>query len=174
MKKIIIFLIFLGWMTSSSGQSYNTALGMRLGTDWGISLRQRVYKNYSAEFLLQSSLQREEFAVTVLGLAHKPILTRRFNIYYGLGGHRGWVPTGTDGTKPYDDPYGIDFMLGLEATLFGLNVSYDFKPALNIHGGQQFFYSQTGISVRYVFWKRDKYPWEQNQRRRRGLFGGRR
>ncbi|MFQ5447350.1 MAG: hypothetical protein ACE5FF_10470, partial [Saprospiraceae bacterium] len=31
------------------------------------------------------------------------------------------------------------------------NFSYDFKPAINISGGEKRFYTQTGVSIRYVF-----------------------
>jgi hypothetical protein len=169
MKKIIISLLLLGCLSPGFGQSYNTAIGMRIGTEWGLTLRQRIYRKISAEVLLQSSLQRNEVDLTFLTLFHQPILTRRLNLYGGFGVHRGWVPTRTDGTKPYKDPYGIDFMGGLELTIGRVNVSYDFKPAINISGGEHTFYSQTGISLRYVLWKHDRYFYEQRNRRR-GLF----
>ncbi len=169
MKKIIILSFLMACLIPGFGQSYNTAIGLRLGTDWGLSLRQRIYQKISAEVLVQSSLQREEVAVTLLALAHQPIITRRFNIFYGIGAHRGWVPAGKDGIKPYADPIGMDLIGGLELTFFRINLSYDFKPAFNFSGGQRFFYSQTGLSLRYVLWKHDRYFYEL--RNRRGLFG---
>jgi len=155
------------------GQSYNTAVGLRMGTEWGLTLRQRFYKNYAAEMLLQSSLQREETQLTLLGLSHKPLLTRRLNFYYGAGFHKGWAD---QLEVSYEDPWGIDFIAGLELTIGSINLSYDYKPAINLSGGEKTFYSQTGISLRYVIWKRDKYPWEQNSKKKRnkgkgGLFG---
>ena len=65
-------------------QSYNTAAGVRLGTDWGLSVRQRVYENLTAELLIQQSLQRDESAVTLLGLMHQPLLMRNLNLFIGI------------------------------------------------------------------------------------------
>ena len=172
-KGNLIVLALLSFASLAHAQSYNTAVGLRMGTEWGLTMRQRVYKNYAAEMLLQSSLQREETQLTILGLIHKPILTRRLNFYYGAGFHKGW---GDQLDVNYEDPWGIDFIAGLELTIGSINLSYDYKPAINLKGGEQTFYSQTGISLRYVIWKRDKYPWEQNSKKKRnkgkgGLFG---
>ncbi len=116
------------------GQSYNTAVGLRMGTEWGLTLRQRFYKNYAAEMLLQSSLQREETQLTLLGLSHKPLLTRRLNFYYGAGFHKGWAD---QLEVSYEDPWGIDFIAGLELTIGSINLSYDYKPAINLSGGEE-------------------------------------
>ena len=53
-------------LTGSSllAQSYNTAGGLRLGTDWGLTVKQRVYDNWTAELLVQSSLVRDETMLT--------------------------------------------------------------------------------------------------------------
>jgi hypothetical protein len=169
-KKVLGSTMLLAiFCTIASAQSYNTALGLRLGTDWGLSLRQRLVQNVSSELLLQSSLQRDETQLTLMGVWHKPLLTRRLNFYYGLGFHKGWVG---DTTQGYKDPFGIDAMAGLEFTIFRLNLTYDFKPAINLVGGEKPFYLQTGISLRYVLWKRDKYPWEENRRRKKRRGGG--
>jgi hypothetical protein len=45
-------------------------------------------------------------------------------------------------------------VFGAEITLGRLNISYDFKPAMNVSGGAQRFYYQTGVSLRYVLLKR--------------------
>jgi hypothetical protein len=174
MKKLdLIILPLLLCVNLAFSQSYNTGVGLRMGTEWGLTLRQRYYKNNAVEMLLQSSLQREETQLTVLGLFHKPLLTRRLNFYYGAGFHKGWAD---QLEVSYEDPWGIDFIAGLELTIGSINLSYDYKPAINLSGGAKTFDSQTGISLRYVIWKRDKYPWEQNSRKKRnkgkgGLFG---
>jgi hypothetical protein len=174
MKKCNLILGILLWCIQLADcQSYNTALGLRMGTEWGMSVRQRLYKNYAAEMLLQSSLQREETQLTILGIIHKPLISRRLNFYYGMGLHKGWAD---QLEVDYKDPWGIDFIAGMELTIGRINLTYDYKPAINIVGGEQTFYSQTGLSLRYVIWKRDKYFWEQNSKKRRnknrgGLFG---
>ena len=148
------------------GQAYNTAGGIRFGTDWGLTLRQRVYENITAELLIQSSLQREETAITLLGINHQPILIRNLNLFYGAGLHKGWY-TEKEGEPVKSDPFGFDLMGGIEFTIAKVNLSWDFKPAINISGGESTFYSQTGVSLRYVFWKREKYDWEKSSNRRK-------
>lgn len=145
-------LTYCAW--SVTAQSYNTAVGMRLGTDWGLTVQQRVAKKTTIELLLQSSLQREETLITLMGEQHFPILTRRLNIYYGGGLHKGWINESNDQAQPYKDPFGLTFIGGLEFSLGRLNISYDFKPAINISGGEDRFYTQTGISLRYIIIKR--------------------
>lgn len=161
-------------------QSYNTALGMRLGTDWGVTVKQRVAKTASLEAIIQSSLQREETQITLLGEQHFPLISRRFNIYAGGGLHKGWATRdGAEGDPDYKDPFGLSLIAGIEASLGRLNLSYDFKPAVNLSGGSHTIYSQTGISLRYVIVKR---PWlkaddkskrkRQRERSRRKKDGG--
>lgn len=127
---------------------------MRLGTDWGATVQLRVpqiQKNFVVEGILQSSLQRNEGTFTLLGKQHRPLLSRRINLFYGAGLHAGWNNDLDKETgAPIGGPVGVDGVIGLEATFAKINVAYDFKPALNIGGGSQFLYTQTAISVRYV------------------------
>lgn len=164
MKRHIITWIGLFLAGSLAAQSYNTVAGMRFGTDWGISVKQRVYDRITAELIFQSSLQREETNITLLGAVHKPLITRRLNFFYGGGLHKGWFSS----TEDYSvkDPFGIDLVAGLDFTIAKLNISYDYKPAINIVGGEKRIYSQTGVTLRYVIAKHDKYSWEMNQKQR--------
>ncbi len=156
----LTLLLLFGSIVCAQAQSYNTAMGMRLGTDWGITIQQRVAKRTSIEMIVQSSLQREEAIITLMGEQHMPFLTRRLNFYAGGGFHKGWgnPPTSVEGTpvEDYTNPWGISLIAGLELSLGRFNISYDFKPAINIKGGESTFYPQTGISLRYVIIKR---PW---------------
>lgn len=169
MKRILLsFLLLIPaiWLVA---QSYNTVAGMRFGTDWGVTVKQRVYDNWTAELLIQSSLVRDETTLTVLAANHNNLLSRHFNIYSGLGLHRGWVGPSDDSEATTDDrknSFGLDGIIGIEATLGNINLSYDYKPALNLVGGEKTIYSQTGISIRYRFWKREKLQWEKSAKRR--------
>ena len=147
-------------------QSYDAAIGLRVGTDWGATAQLRlpqVHKNFVLEGLLQSSLQRDAGSLTLLGKQHKPLLSRRLNLFYGAGGHVGWSDELKDG-EPVGRPIGIDGIIGLEATLGGFNLSYDFKPAINVGGGDSFLEAQTGISVRYVIAKRNDIWNKKNEK----------
>ncbi len=177
MKQRTIFSILFTLPALLFAQSYNTALGMRLGTDWGVSVKQRVAKTTSLEAIIQSSLQREETQLTLLGEQHFPLISRRFNVYAGGGLHKGWATRdGTEGAPAYKDPFGISLIAGIEASLGRLNLSYDFKPAVNLTGGAHTVYSQTGVSLRYVIVKRpwlngdnkDKRKRQRERRRRKG------
>ncbi|HMN90901.1 MAG TPA: hypothetical protein PKD70_01230 [Saprospiraceae bacterium] len=172
--QLLLFLLCLAAVRTSA-QSYNTALGMRLGTDWGVTLQQRIANRTTLEVLLQSSLQREEVLLTVMGEQHLPVISRRFNIYYGGGLHKGWINETDRNDEPYANPFGVTFIGGIEMSLARLNISYDFKPAINITGGQHNFYTQTGISLRYIIDKREWKPFsgsKNNKKKNRRKSGG--
>ncbi len=172
--QLLLFLLCLA-AGNISAQSYNTALGMRLGTDWGVTLQQRIANRTTLEVLLQSSLQREEVLLTVMGEQHLPVISRRFNIYYGGGLHKGWINETDRNDEPYANPFGVTFIGGIEMSLARLNISYDFKPAINITGGQHTFYTQTGISLRYIIDKREWKPFsggKNNKKKNRRKSGG--
>ena len=172
MKRILPILTltvlpFFGW-----SQKYVTAAGLRLGTDWGITLQQRLGRHLTLEGIAQSSLQREELLLTGLLRRHLPILGRRLNLYYGAGLHKGWLsaPAATEAGPAPADPFGVTLVGGAELTIGRLNISYDFKPAINIDGGARRFYSQSGLSVRYVLFqaaKSKKKRQRQKERRKK-------
>ena len=168
MKRTTFTALALCLSLAALAQSYNTVGGMRLGTDWGLTVKQRVYDNYTAELLLQSSLVRDEVTLTILANRHYNIFTRHLNLYMGGGFHKGWIGADalSEGAMPAQDPFGIDAIFGIETTLGNLNLSYDIKPAINLVGGEKLIYTQTGISLRYRFWKRDKLQWEKSKKRR--------
>lgn len=154
-----------------TAQSYDSSLGIRLGTDWGATAQLRlpvVHKNFVVEGILLSSLQRDEGSITILGKQHRPLLSRRLNLFYGAGVHAGWnnevnVETGEE----IGGPLGIDGVVGLEATIGKVNLSYDFKPAINIGGGEKTLYAQTGVSIRYVIAKRNTIWDKQKEKAQR-------
>lgn len=165
-SRILAILAGLLLSVTGFGQSYFTAGGLRLGTDWGLTIQQRVAKKTTVEFILQSSLFREEAMMTLLAEQHTPLISRRFNLYVGGGLHKGWNTAtplyGTVDQPKYRDPFGITFIGGAEVSIGKLNASYDFKPVINISGGERFFYSQSGVSLRYIIAK--KPFWEESKK----------
>lgn len=152
-------------------QGYMTAGGLRMGTDWGLTVKQRLAQSTTGEAILQSSLQREELMLTVLVEQHYPLVFRGINVYVGAGLHKGWYsPPPAQFSDPNftdpGDPFGVSFIGGAELTLGNINISYDFKPAFNITGGEHRFYAQTGVSVRYVFVSNKVYRKKQREKRR--------
>ncbi|MFK7936809.1 MAG: hypothetical protein AB8G22_25070 [Saprospiraceae bacterium] len=164
MKKLtflIITLLSIGQL--SFAQSYDTSAGIRFGSQWGLTVNQRVAKKVTIEGILQAGGKTDLTNLTVLAKKHMPVLTKRFNIYYGAGLQGGW----------YDNidieagnPFGVAFIGGAEFTFARLNVSWDIKPALNLTGGTRNFYTQTGISVRYVINKKEIFNRNNNKKKK--------
>lgn len=149
----IAFVLFMLPGSFLTAQSWNTTGGIRLGTEWGLSFRQRFLDHTSAEGIVQKGFLSDDVVVTLLAEQHFPVISRRFNLYLGAGLHKGWF---TDDKKRevYDNAFGISTIVGLEYTIGRLNLSYDFKPAINLTGGERAVDFHTGLTVRYVLWKR--------------------
>lgn len=150
-------------------QSYMTAGGLRLGTDWGLTVQQRIAKSTTLEGIIQSSFQREEAMVTLLVEQHYPVVFRGLNLYVGGGFHKGWnsQPVSLENPNGVKDPMGLTLIGGAELTIARLNISYDFKPAVNIVGGDNGIYIQSGVSVRYVFLTNKVYKDLQKDKRKK-------
>ncbi len=164
MKKFFLHTLILFFSTALFSQSYFTAGGARLGTEWGISLQQKLAKRTTVEAIFQSSFMREELLLTVLPEQHFPIITKRLNFYFGSGFHKGFV---TDNSAVYDAPYGLTLIAGAEFTIARFVISYDYKPAFNFKGGENKWYSQTGVSIRYVFIKQNAFKKMKRRHKRR-------
>ena len=162
MKRINLVFSFVLLISFANAQSYSTSLGIRIGTDWGVTLNQRILKKVSVEGIVQSSLFRDEVVVTGLIRQHYPVLSRGFNIYTGAGLHKGWL-----NSEVNNDPFGLTAVVGVELTIGRWNLSYDYKPAVNFTGGDQTIYSQTGISARYVLVKRGIFEVDNKKQRQR-------
>ena len=165
-KRTTFILLLIFFVQHLGAQSYNNSLGLRMGTDWGMTFKQRVAKRITVEGILQSSLSREEVILTVMLEKHLNLLTRHLNIYWGGGIHKGWIDNVYEGNS-VQDPFGMSFVLGAEFSIGRMNLSYDFKPAFNVVGGERRMYKQTGISARYILQKRKKYGWEKKKNKRR-------
>ena len=152
MKKIslLLFLAFSG--NYILAQSYNTAGGLRLGWELGITAKQRVLKNTTIEGIIHNAYRSDLTSVTVLGAQHYKVLTRRLNIFMGGGVHKGWI---TNDRILFNNPVGVTAIAGVEFTVRRWNISYDFKPAINLYGGQNRIDRHTSLSLRYVFVPRD-------------------
>lgn len=147
-----------------------TAAGIRVGSDWGLTLQQRLNKNMTIESIVQSSLQREEVIVTALAERHYALVARGINIYAGAGLHKGWLNNNSNnelGIPPKKDPFGVTAVAGAELTIGRINLSYDFKPAINVVGGEKKIYTQTGVSARYVFLNNKVYKKKQKAKRKK-------
>lgn len=165
LKILLLSLILFISFSQLFAQAYDISMGIRLGTDRGITYKHRIAKRVTLEGIVQSSFSREEAIVTVLAERHMPFVTRRLNFYTGGGIHKGWISTPVDAVE-IKDPFGVTLIAGVEFTVARINFSYDFKPAVNIIGGEKSVYLQTGVSVRYVLKKRKVLNLRKNKNRR--------
>ncbi len=162
MKKLVLTCIALAFFMQLSAQGYDTAFGLRLGTEWGITLQQRLAKRITVEGIIQSGIRRDETTITGLIERHYPLGPRNINVYLGGGLHKGWVRSNGTDPAPYENPFGITGIAGAEISIGRINASWDFKPAINVTGGEQAVYAQTAVSVRYVINKRKIFDNKNN------------
>ncbi len=126
---------------SAHSQSYRTALGLRAGTELGLTVQQRLFNQATIEGILTTNRYRWQ----IQGLAeyHRPFIGKRFNLYLGAGPHWG-------NELGYGNYWGITPVAGIELTLFKLAISYDYKPSINLDGGSSYVFHDSGLSVRMV------------------------
>ncbi len=167
MKKCLLLLVVIFASFNVQAQKYVTAGGIRLGTEIGLTIQQAIYKQLTLELIMQSSFQNKINTITILGERHTRILTRRINFYMGGGFHKGWV----DQELNLEDPSGITLIGGVEFAPSRLVISWDYKPAFNIWGGEKVISSETAFSLRYVFIKRKRKKinwkfWEKGKKKK--------
>lgn len=158
---IIAFLI----LHSSFCQSYSTAVGVRMGTAFGLTARQLVAKKLSIEGILQSEIRTDQSTASVLVLAHKPLIFRNANIFMGGGIFAGWLNQ-PDEISTFREPWGVTCMAGAELSIGRFNLSWDYKPAYNIRAELRPFSASTSVSFRYILEKRAEKKKRQRKRKR--------
>ena len=161
----------------ASGQRYGTAVGIRMGnSDYGrtlgISAQQRIFDKISLEGILQSDFNLNT-TLSLLLEKHNPIISKRFNYYYGAG-----VSFGREASTFKDEvnkelvqtygnsTVGVDLIGGVELTVANTAISLDYKPNVNISGRNEFYRGQVGISARIVLVKSKDQKKKQRQRQR--------
>lgn len=175
-KSSIAILLFIILIISFQvkAQKYGTAVGIRTGNNnysrtFGISAQQRIFKHLTIEGIIQSDFDRNTTAHLLLE-SHNPIISRRFNIYYGAGVSKGWEESFVKDKETNqilhtygNSTSGIDIIGGVELTLANMVFSLDYKPNINLVGREEFYRGQVGISARMVLVKSK----EQDKKRRK-------
>lgn len=157
MKYITIFLLALALGASSTNLKAQDLIGIRGGWYSGITYQHYMSSNNSLEFIGQFTRGGTNF--TALYEIHNSIPdVSGLNFYYGAGGHLGFYQDG--GHDLFGDRYnshgsviGIDGIIGIEYFLepIPLQLSLDYKPALNLGGGDIWLFSDAALAVRFVF-----------------------
>lgn len=173
----LIFILFFTTIAVSQAQRYGTAVGLRFGNSnlyrtVGLTAQQRISKRVSIEGILQSDFKLN---TTFSGLVekHHPIISKRFNYYYGVGASFGVEesfvkdPENKQILHTYgNSTAGVELIGGLELTLLNTVISVDYKPNINLAGRQEFYRGQVGISARMVLVKSKEQKKKQRQRQK--------
>lgn len=153
-KLIVVSILFFGIALASQAQDYNTGLGVRGGLSYGFTIKHFVSSKVALEGIVVSRWR----GVNLTGLLefHNNIgNVEGFNWYWGLGGHVGFWDGKHVGWAHDDKKYtvvGVDGIIGLEYNFkIPLNISVDWKPAMNLSGYSGFWGDEGAVSVRYIF-----------------------
>lgn len=173
------FLIFFFALTASPllAQRYGTAAGVRLGNSQlsrtvGLTVQQRIVDRVTLEGILQSDFNRNT-TLSVLAKKHSPIISKRFNYYYGggmaFGREESFIKN--EQTKQVDHTFGnstvgVDLIAGIELTVANAVISLDYKPNVNLGGRSEFYRGQVGISARTVLVKSKEQKKKQRKRQK--------
>lgn len=181
MKKTNLIITLLLLMSQFGiSQSYRTAVGIRLGTGAGpaLSIQQKIAKYSTIEGIFQPNFQDNVSSLDLIYERHHKILIKRVNIYMGAGLHKDWRPTNHELELEEKADLGFVGIIGGEVTFKKLNVSWDYKPSINVMGGDTHLAHQSAITLRVIivkqkkkkinwrFWKKEKSNKEKRKDKR--------
>ncbi|MBX2817184.1 MAG: hypothetical protein KTR24_14345 [Saprospiraceae bacterium] len=147
-------LLLLLWTGSIHAQAYFTAGGIRMGPSWGITVQQRILERVTGEFVLSQSLANKESSIYLMGKLHNSLVTKHANLFVGGGIHRSWNRAATEEKKRMDGG-GMAAVVGAELTIGKVNISWDYRPRLDLtSGATRFFSAESALYIRYILIKK--------------------
>ncbi|MFC5623715.1 hypothetical protein [Algoriphagus winogradskyi] len=173
---LLILVIFFS-ISLAKAQRYGTAVGLRFGNSnqyrtVGFTAQQRISKRLSIEGIIQSDFKLNT-TLSALMEKHHPIISKRFNYYYGIGPSIGVEESFVKDPETMqilhtygNSTVGLDLIGGLELTVLNTVISLDYKPNINLMGREEFYRGQVGISARMVLVKSKEQKKKQRQRQR--------
>jgi hypothetical protein len=174
---LFISIILISAFSEVKAQRYGTTLGIRMGNNqisrtFGITAQQRIADHASLEAILQSDFNLNS-TFSILAKKHHPIISKRFNYFYGaglsLGKEESYLKNESDQTiiRTYgNNTTGVDLIGGIEMTLLNTVISLDYKPNINLVGRSEFYRGQVGVSARMVLVKSKEQKKKQRQRQK--------
>jgi len=156
MKKVLLVLaIVLALNITANSQDYRTAVGLRAGVPYGLTVKHFMNETNAFEGILAS--RWGGFSIT--GLYENEHWTGEYpglNWFWGFGGHIGFWDAGNNprvNATYTGSVIGVDGILGLEYTFdeIPLNLSFDILPTINLIGYSGWGGINSAISIRYVF-----------------------
>ena len=135
MSRSLCLTIFLLTLISFivEAQSYVTAMGLRMGTDFGISIQQKILEKTTLQGIVSTSAAKSATTATLLIQTHQPLVSKRFNFYIGGGFHQRWID---ELSEDRDIRRGITAIAGAEMTLGRFNLAWDYKPLYHLNATQ--------------------------------------
>ncbi|MGD0343241.1 MAG: hypothetical protein ABSA76_16195 [Bacteroidales bacterium] len=154
-RSILILLITVAFTITGYSQDYKTALGLRAGLPYGVTLRHFINKDNALEGILASRWS----GLVITGLYENESWLGKYpalNWYWGFGAHAGFWDQGTNpnvNSTYVGAVIGADAILGIEYTFdeFPINLSLDLLPSLNLIGSTGWGGINGALSIRYVF-----------------------
>ncbi|KXK17734.1 MAG: hypothetical protein UZ08_BCD001002248 [Candidatus Parvibacillus calidus] len=148
MRLLFAMLFFFLWLAAACGQKYRTAAGIRIGTEFGITVQQLILENSTLEGIIQKGFFNDQTTISVLFEQHQKLVFKGLNFYFGGGPHVGlYDANDRNGRK---NSFGLSAIGGVEMRFGKVLASFDYKPAINFFGGEHIFDSQSAISLRYI------------------------
>lgn len=172
-----LIVLILQLPNTTFAQRYGTALGLRFGNSEfnrtvGLTIQQRLIDRVTLEGILQSDFSRNT-TLSFLAEKHSPIISKRFNYYYGagiaFGNEESFVknPSTKEVVHTYgNSTFGVDLIAGVELTVANAVISLDYKPNVNLSGRSEFYRGQVGISARSVLVKSKEQKRKQKLRQK--------
>lgn len=157
LKFFFLFVLVAGYFTSGISQSYRTALGFRFGKNIMFSASQRIVKKTTIDLYHETALFSDKSFTALAGKRHFSLITKRLNVFLGAGPFHQfeWIESPKDvASTPYHTG-GLVANAGLDFTIGRLNIGYDIMPVVHLvgEGSDRKFYTQSGITLRYVIVK---------------------
>lgn len=154
-KRLSLLVILCAFLQSAKAQ--DNLVGIRGGWYSGISFQHYLSDGKAIEGLFQFA--RGGMNITGLYELHEPINgADGFGFYYGAGAHLGIYQK--DRNNLFGDRYtgsgsviGADGIVGVEYIFdqIPLQLSLDYKPALNIGGGGLWLFHDAALGIRIYF-----------------------
>ena len=141
-------ILAISIVSLASAQDYNNGVGLRGGTNWGLTIKHFVSDNAAFEGILYA--YGNGLNVTGLYEVHNQAFdVDRLRWYYGFGAHLGNYSS--DNVSNF--VLGVDGVLGIEYsfTEAPISIGLDWNPYINLVGNTDFLPNSGALSIRYIF-----------------------
>jgi len=154
MFKYLLFLVLMTFATQADAQAYTTAIGVRIGSDYGATIQQRLTKKITLEGIYYGGFSEENVHANLLAQRHFPILGRRTNIYVGAGIGSHWIYNETNETFGAQQ-FVVPAVVGFEVSVGRINIAGDIMPHFSLMDKKlNSFNNVAALSVRYILVKK--------------------